>query len=319
MRSLRFGTTGALLNAEAYTTPRVAEDICKAFILAVTALDTVQDRNKLHSNSTAEINGDKGDLQLQTLLRNQPRRCASLLSRHLPIVKRSSATLDRSHIDLLPRLAASHRAYPRVTTCEAHRSCFRQNCVCCCLHDLVTQVVGMRALALWGVCPETGPACFSGRSAPACSCFSARPARQRRLSGSISRQTPFLSDDRHQRHPSDTARVRAGSVDLDASFDWEGERPSFDWDETDEGPSANTKQGPDEQAKTRDKSFFAPVKQSQQNQPLKINRDLLLVQPRLCLSSSQSAPHRSNSSLCAACSSVHAEPVPLPGGQAAIS
>ena len=279
----------------------------------------MQDRVNIHSNSTAEINGDKGDLQLQTLLRNQPRRCASLLSRHLPIVKRSSATVDRSRIDLIPRLAASYRACPRATPCEAHRSCFRKDCVCCCLHDLVTQVVGMRALALWGVCPDTGPACFSGRSAPACSCSSTRPAGQRRLAGSSSSQTPFLPDDRHQRHPSDTARVKAGSVDLDASFDWEGDRPSFDWDGPDDSPSANFRQGPDEQAQTRDKSFFAPVEQPQQNPPLKINRDLLLVQPQLCFSTSQSAPYRSNSSLCAACSSVLAEPVLLPGGLAAIN
>jgi hypothetical protein len=118
----------------------------------------------------------------------------------------------------------------------------------------------MRALALWGVCPDTGPACFSGRTIPACTCVTSRGAGHKRSARS-SVQQPASNENRYQQYRPETTPAAV------ASLDWEG-----DWDEL-----AAPAQSSQDQNKTWDSGFFAPVSQTASQKPLKINRDLLLV------------------------------------------
>lgn len=118
----------------------------------------------------------------------------------------------------------------------------------------------MRALAVWGVCPDTGPACFSGRTTPACTCATSRGAGHKRSARS-SVQQPASKENRYQQYRPERAPAAV------ASLDWEG-----DWDEL-----AAPAQSSQDQTKSWDSGFFAPVSQTASKKPLKINRDLLLV------------------------------------------
>lgn len=119
---------------------------------------------------------------------------------------------------------------------------------------------GMRALAFWGVCPDTGPACFSGRS-PVCTCSSIRATGHKRSTRSSLQQQPGVP-----KQPRPQPCQSEGPAAAVASLDWDG-----DWDES-SPPSASQ-----DQKEPWDKGFFAPVQQSAPKKPLKINRDLLLV------------------------------------------
>ncbi|DBA72955.1 hypothetical protein WJX79_002845 [Trebouxia sp. C0005] len=122
----------------------------------------------------------------------------------------------------------------------------------------------MRALAVWGVCPDTGPACFSGRTTPACTCATSRGAGHKRSARS-SVQQPASKENRYQQYRPERAPAAV------ASLDWEG-----DWDEL-----AAPAQSSQDQTKSWDSGFFAPVSQTASKKPLKINRDLLLYRARL--------------------------------------
>ena len=122
----------------------------------------------------------------------------------------------------------------------------------------------MRALAFWGICPETGPAGFSGRTTPVCACIRTRASGHKRAAkGNLQPPTPS-NDNRYQPYRSDSAPAAV------ASLDWEGDWEEYGTADT----SARTSQA---QKQTWDNGFFAPVSQSAQNKPLKINRDLMLV------------------------------------------
>ena len=120
----------------------------------------------------------------------------------------------------------------------------------------------MRTLALWGVCPDTGPACFSGRATPGCTCNTGRATGLKRSARS-SLQQPSTKEARHQPYGSEKTPAAV------ASLDWEG-----DWDDN---KVATPAESTTNQKQTWDNGFFAPVTQNASQKPLKINRDLLLV------------------------------------------
>jgi len=152
---------------------------------------------------------------------------------------------------------------PTPLSCECSLTPFGSTlCLRVCGLDL-SQGSGMRRLAFWGVCPDTGPACFSGRFTPACTCGTARAAGHKRSARSSLQQPSSSNDSRYQTSRSDAAPAAV------ASLDWEG-----DWEDFDSAPPTSKSQ---DQSQPWDKGFFAPVPQSTQQKPLKINRDLLLV------------------------------------------
>ena len=124
----------------------------------------------------------------------------------------------------------------------------------------------MRVLAYWGVCPDTGPASFSGRTTPPCACVCSRAAGHKRSARSSLQQQAPPNDSRHQPDRKDTAPAAA------ASFDVEG-----DWDDWDDSEPVTPTGSSQDKNQAWDKGFFAPVSQTAQQKPLKINRDLLLV------------------------------------------
>ena len=144
------------------------------------------------------------------------------------------------------------------------RSCGFSICDTDCVDKQVFS--GMRSLAFWGVCSETGPAGFSGRTLPTCDCV--RPTRHTacRQSVNSSLQQPPPPSNTYRQQTAERSQARAAS--LTWPEDWQGHEHSSDSD-------AENAQQPKQ---SWDNGFFSPVlQQSENKKPLKINRDLLLV------------------------------------------
>lgn len=120
----------------------------------------------------------------------------------------------------------------------------------------------MRALAVWGVCPDTGPACFSGRNCPSTCGKNWQSGHKRPARSSLQQPGP-------SKEPRSQPLRSEGPTAAVASLDWEG-----DWEDFNSSSPPSSRQ---DQNQPWDQGFFAPVQQSAQEKPLKINRDLLLV------------------------------------------
>ena len=128
----------------------------------------------------------------------------------------------------------------------------------------------MRSLAFWGVCPDTGPAGFSGRALPGCSCTPSQRHTACKQSVRSSLQQPGPpsnnTNNTYRQQIADRSQARA------VSLTWPEE-----WQSQDQTPDTDT-QSSDQPKQSWDKGFFSPVQQqSGKKKPLKINQDLLLV------------------------------------------
>lgn len=126
----------------------------------------------------------------------------------------------------------------------------------------------MRSLAFWGVCPDTGPAGFSGRTLPGCDC--PRPQRhtacRQSVRSSLQQPGPPSNNSTYRQQNADRSQARA------VSLTW-----SEEWQSQDQTPDGDM-QSSDQPKQSWDKGFFSPVQQQSGNKkPLKINQDLLLV------------------------------------------
>lgn len=127
----------------------------------------------------------------------------------------------------------------------------------------------MRALAFWGVCPETGPAGFSGRTLSTCDCprVQRHTACRQSAHSSLQQPGPDSSNTYRQQTPE---RSQARAATLTWPEDWQEPEGSYD-------PEAT--QQPNQ---SWDNGFFSPVQtHTERKKPLKINQDLLLVSLKL--------------------------------------
>ena len=131
------------------------------------------------------------------------------------------------------------------------------------------QVSGhMRSLALWSVCPDTGPASFSGRSPLLCV---SRPKKRcaickQSVQSSLQQPGP-PSDDNYRQQQAQRSQPKVASLTWPEN--WQDSELSAD------------SEGTQQPTKSWDNGFFSPAQQSSRPKVLKINRDLLLVSTKL--------------------------------------